>query len=119
MSNVSTPEGRKMKEFHLTLRGRAPVTFCGINLTPEEIRGTHVFTDVHVFLTKAGEYLLYVGTVGYQTTRAPVGRVYRHADKMTTQEVVSACDGGRGNNAAADAKHALEALGLDTVERID
>jgi len=115
---ISTPKGRKMKEFHLEIRGSAPVTFCGVNLTPQEILGTHVSTDVHVFRTKAGEYLLYVGSVGSQNTRAPVGKVYRHADKMTSQEIILACNGGRGNNAAADAKHALETLGLNTVERI-
>lgn len=115
---ISIPEGRKMKEFHLDVRGCAPVTFCGVNLTSHEIIGTHVATSIHVFRTKAGEYLLYVGNVGSQNTLALVGKLYRHADAMTSQEVISACNGGRGNNAAADAKKALEALGLNTVERI-
>lgn len=112
------PEGKEMREFRLEPRGVAPITFSGVLLTPQEILGTYVLGGVHVFRTQAGEYLLYVASVGYQTTTADVQRLYRNADKMTSQEVISACVGGRGNNAASDAKYALQALGLDTEQRI-
>lgn len=110
---IAVPEGRTMKEYRLTIDGSAPVTFCGVHLTDREIFGSFVATDVHVFRTKSGEYLLYVGSVGYQTTRTHAQRLYRHADRMTAQEVISACLGR-----VDDAKPALQALGLNTVERI-
>ncbi len=102
-----------MLKYQLTQKGNVPAVFEGEALTALTI-GSQICSNVHVFRTKAGEVLLYVGSVGSQTTRAIPQRLYRNANQMTNQDVVVACHG-----LVDYAQPALTALGLNTTETIN
>lgn len=109
---IATPKGHSIKEYKLTQRNDVPACFRGVALTKEYL-GAFIASDVHVFRTIGGEYLLYVGTVGYQRTRAHINQLYRNADTLTATDVVRACNG-----LPSYAEPALKALGLKTAEHI-
>lgn len=109
---IAVPEGHSIKEYKLTQRNDVPACFRGVALTKEYL-GAFIASDVHVFRTVGGEYLLYVGTVGHQRTRTHINQLYRNADTLTATDVVRACNG-----LPSYAEPALKALGLKTAEHI-
>ncbi len=109
--------------YTLHRRGDVPLSFEGTLLSCDAGNNIHsyhkarkatVMSGIHVFRTKGGETLLYVGSHGSQITHQMPQVVYRAADKLTRTQIISACGGS-----AQYAREALTALGKDLIETID
>ena len=109
--------------YTLHRRGDVPLSFDGTLLSPDNGHNIYanrraqkatVMSGIHVFRTKGGELLLYVGSHGYQRTHQMPQRVYRNADALTRTQIVEACGGS-----VDSAKGALTALGKQLIEEID
>lgn len=103
--------------FKLERKNNTPLVFEGELLSkpiyPYDETTTRFCCNIHLFRTKAGRFVLYIGTRGYgHSLERPMYAVV-DPEKQTTHHIVELCGG------FIHAKEILELLGKSTEERLE